>query len=155
MAAPSSYTEQTLAEYMHGVLGNDEMARALSWSVAEGDYGDAVDETLLAYGVDDISEISGRNNIRKLRTLARRELWRLVMQRTAGMHDTTAGVEAGGEEFSQIHAHARKMYDIADGEAQPYDSAVDYAMGKTAVRYTGDHYRHTDDESNEWSRVDS
>lgn len=118
MPAPTAYTEQELADYMHGVLGNDEMARALNWSVDDGDYEDAVDETLLAYGVDDVATVTGRNNIRKLRAYARRELWRTVMQRTVGKHDTQAAVEGGGESHSQIHAHARKMFRMAEDEVQ-------------------------------------
>lgn len=85
MAYPASYTEQSLAEYMHATLG--AMATRLGWTVDDGDYTEAVNEAVAAYGTDDISGISGRDNLRKLRALARREVWRLVVQSLAAYYE--------------------------------------------------------------------
>ena len=62
MAAPTSYNEAELKDYMDTMLG--ATATVLTWTVAGGQYDEAVNETLLAYGVDDIDEIIGRANIR-------------------------------------------------------------------------------------------
>ena len=60
MAAPTSYTEETLATFMHTKLG--KIASALGYAAASS-YSEEVSDTLLAYGTDDISTISGPANI--------------------------------------------------------------------------------------------
>lgn len=122
MPIPTVYTELQLAEYMHQVLGDDEVARDLGWSVVEGDYDEAVEETMLALGVDDLAGVTGLANIRLLRAVARRELWRLVMQRTA--HKTDTNTEGGNEAHSQIHTHARAMFQIAAAAVVEIEAVV-------------------------------
>ncbi len=111
MPTPTSYDEQALADFMHDVLGADEVARDLNWSVPEGDYDEAVTETMLALGVESLGDVSGLENIRRLRAIARREVWRTVMQRTA--HKTDTNTEGGNEAHSQLHTHARRMFEMA------------------------------------------
>lgn len=115
MAAPTSYTEDQLAKYMHDVLGDDELAAALDWRVEHDDYEEAVNESLLVYGVDSIDDITGRANIRKLRAIARAEVWRLVMSKTAGDYDVK--LDSDSYSRSQLHKHAKAMYEHANSEA--------------------------------------
>lgn len=111
MELPSVYDATNLANFMHGVLGEDDAARDLNWSVAQGDYDEPVVETMLAYGVDDLGSVTGLENIRRLRAIARRELWRTVMQRT--VYKTDTNTEGGNEAHSQLHRHARQMFEMA------------------------------------------
>lgn len=105
---PSSYTADTLGRFMHSILGNDEVGKALNWD-PELDYEEAVIEAAYAYGTDDISSVSGMASVRKLRAIARVEVWRSVMERTAGDYD----LKIEGESFSrsQFHDHAQAMLD--------------------------------------------
>lgn len=119
MTLPTGYAdEDALATYMDGVLGTDaDFAQQLNWSVAGGDYNEAVYETMFAYGTDDLSSISGMSNIRYLRALARRELWQLVMQRTGDRVDSGGAVEGGGVSNSQLYQHAKEQYRLAEAAA--------------------------------------
>lgn len=110
MTVPASYTEQELKEYMAATLG-EKAAKLLDWTVAEGHYDEAATETAFAYGVDDVAEVSGRENIRRLRAIARRELWRSVMQRT--MHLRDSNTETGNDAHSQIYRHATEQFELA------------------------------------------
>ena len=56
MAIPAGYTEATLKEYMHTVLG--PVATTLGWTVADGDYDEAANEAVAAYGVDDVAAVA-------------------------------------------------------------------------------------------------
>lgn len=88
MATPTSYTEESLATYMHDVAGG--IATVLGWTVAGNSYAEPVNETLFAYGTDDIGTVSGPVNLRKLRALARREMWRQAVATFAGWVDYSA-----------------------------------------------------------------
>lgn len=125
MAIPSSYTEQQLAQYMADLIGTD-LGERLNWTVAGGDFDEAVNAALLLYGVDDISTISGRANIHKLRVAARVEVWRLVMQATAHYHAFTTEL-GGSHSLDQIHQQARDMFNDA------LSQAVELGVSTTAL----------------------
>lgn len=116
MSAPTSYTEATLATYMHSVLG--DVATTMGWSAGTASYGEAVNETLLAYGVDSISSISGRDGIAKLRALARVEAWRQVISNTAGGYDFSA--DGASYSRSQMHEQALASMRVAEADAMQY-----------------------------------
>lgn len=119
MAAPTSYTEATLKTYMNDVLG--ATATVLEWTIGNGNYDEAVDETLLAYGVDAISEITGRANIRKLRVIAVREVWWAVLSEIA--MDYTVRDERQTLERSQAYEQAKQNFAIASSNALRYDDS--------------------------------
>lgn len=125
MAAPSSYTEETFRAYLDTALG--AVADVLGWTTGAGDYDEAVNETLLAYGVDDITSVRGRDNIRALRALGRAEIWRAVVAETASDFDFRA--DGGDYKRSQIHTQAVEALRRAEDEAALYDDryAVDVA----------------------------
>jgi len=146
MALPASYTETSLATYMHTLLG--PVALTLGWSVAAGSYDEPVNEALGAYGVDDIADVTGRANIVKLRVLARREVWRAVVQATASHYDVNA--DGSSRHRSQIQAQAREALALAEIDALPYDAA--YAARVTPVHHgrygdERDPYEPPDDET--------
>ena len=121
MPAPHTYTEHTLARYMHSLLG--EAAQILGWSVGEdseaaGDYAEAVNETLLSLEVAEISEVPG-GDVKKLRALARREVWRSVVGATASYYDTTT--DDMSNKRSQVNVQARAAYTEAAAEAKRYE----------------------------------
>jgi hypothetical protein len=117
MAAPAAYSEATLKGLMHAMLG--AVADSLGWSVAGGSYDEALNETLLAYGTDDVATVVGRENLLELRALARREVWRAVMAETSGDYDFQD--EAGRNNRSQVFAMASKNYAQAAADALVYD----------------------------------
>ena len=118
MAAPSSYTETTLKTYMHAVLG--EVATTLEWTVVGEDYDEVLNETLLAYDTDDVTSITGRSNLLKLRTLSRREVWRAVMGEVSGDYDFED--EAGNNKRSQVYRQAQGMFAQAAVDSMVYDA---------------------------------
>jgi len=128
MAAPTSYTETTFKEYLHIVLG--AMAAGLGWTVGGGDYDEVVNETLLAYAVDDIAAAT---DIRKLRALGRYELWRAVVAEVAGDYDYRA--DGGDYKRSQVHKQAMAQLARAEEDALEYDSTYAVQVGTLTCDY--------------------
>lgn len=141
MSAPTSYTEATLASYMHSVLG--DVATALGWAAGTASYGEAVNEALLVYGVDSISSVSGRDNIAKLRALARVEAWRQVAAYTAGGYDFTA--DGASYQRSQMHAQAMASMRTAEADAMQY-GGYGYEAIFQNLEHVHDPYAYLDDD---------
>jgi hypothetical protein len=76
MAAPTSYSETSFKQYLLYAIG--AVATSLGWTFSTNQVAEALNETLLCYGEDDIAAITGAANLLKLRTLGRREIWRAV-----------------------------------------------------------------------------
>jgi len=114
---------------MHTVLG--AVATTLEWAVDDGDYDEILNETLFAYDTDDAANVSGRSNLLKLRTLARREVWRAVMGEVSGDYDFKD--EAGDNKRSQVYRQARGMFEQAAGEAMGYDP--NYLVEQDTIDY--------------------
>ena len=120
MAVPTSYTEEGLALF----LFNDPQMRPI-WDTigvtedtAEVDLGEIVIDTLIAMGVEAISEVSGLANIGKLRTLARYTAWVTI----CGNFAIDINYSADGESFSrdQLFSHAQAMLTLWEGNASSY-----------------------------------
>lgn len=139
MAVPTAYTDETLKTYMHAELR--EVGTALGWTVAAGSYDEALNETLLACGV---SSAASATDIRKVRALARREVWRAVVAATAGDYDFSK--EGASHSRSQAHAQARAMVKQAELEAAQYDTSSVYAVRKKSTHYADPYQRMTVDE---------
>ena len=140
MAAPSSYSETELATFMHTLLGR--VATALGWSVGGGDYGEAVNDALLAGGWSSISEVSSAAAIQKLRALARVAVWRWVVPATAAHIDIKSGPTE--MDWSQLHAQARTALALAEADALAY--SAEYAVQVDGVQYVNDPYQYWPDE---------
>lgn len=141
MPAPTAYTEESLAEYMHTALG--PVASALKYSVEGESYAEAVNEALLAFPVDDIADVSGRDNIRKLRMLALFFAWKMVAAHTAGDFDYSA--DNAGFSRSQVHAQAKASMEALRTDLLEFDPA--YAVTVTTVTHRHDPYTHLEDEA--------
>jgi hypothetical protein len=141
MAAPSSYTETTLAEFMQSIL--QDVATTMGWTAAPDDYQEAINETLLMMGVDSIAAVSGRENIKKLRVYARVEVWRQVMAATSGDYDFSA--DGGSYKRSQVHEQAKANYALALQDAMAY-GLDGYQVTIDTVRYVHDPYQYVEDE---------
>lgn len=114
MPIPTSYTEKTLAEYMHVALGKTAKALELHFDPnGPGDYVEAVNDALLEYGTDDISTITGLDAIRKLRMIAVACAWQYVVNNFAALYDFSA--DGGRYDRSQMFDNAKKMYETAAG----------------------------------------
>lgn len=154
MSVPTSYTETTLKEYMHAVIGN--MASALSFTVAGGSYDEALNDALFGYGQTDITQVSGSDNIQLLRAYARYYAWRLVAFNTAGEFDYTHADSGATYKRSQMHKQAKDMMQeaLTDIEALGGD-VVGYSVSVYGVQYTDDLYTAdaVGDTDNEWGRL--
>lgn len=122
--------------YMIDVL--KEVADLLGWTSATSDLQEAVNETLLAYGVDNISEISGRENIRRLRAFARYQAWNAVVNATAGYYNFSA--DNGRFDRSQINAQARENLKSAESDLLTFTDQ--YRVGVDTLNYKNDPYQY-------------
>jgi hypothetical protein len=132
MPAPSVYTEAELAAYMHSVLG--AVAAALGYT-APGSYQEAVNETLLAYGVDDIADAT---DIRKLRMLARVQAWQLAANDTAGDMD----FKAGSTSFSRSQVHEQVLKNLSEAQVDALCFDPSYQVESGSLDWIHDPYQY-------------
>jgi len=140
MAAPTVYTEKTLADFMHALLG--PAAGILGYAVGTADagsYQEAVNSTLLAYGAQSIAQAV---DIESLRALARVEVFRMAVGGLAALYDFSA--ENGSYQRSQMLAGARANLQAAELAALPYDPA--YRVRVTRQAPVNDPYRYVADD---------
>lgn len=136
MPAPTSYTEEEFATYLHQSLGHT--AEALGWSTAGNDYDLIVEETLLAMGVSDIDEVT---DIRQIRALGQLHLWQAVANAVAGDYDFSA--DGASYSRSQLIQHAQQRLESARTAAMEWDPAYSAVVGE--VTYHRDPYADHDD----------
>ena len=102
MAAPSLYTEGTLAAFIHsGIL--KAVAGVLGWTVAGGSYAEIVNEAVLSY-FDGAGDLASATDIRRLRAIARVEAWRAVFEEKVGDYD----YDQKDDSFSRERKAARR-----------------------------------------------
>lgn len=145
MAIPASYTEKSLAEFMHVSLGKTAKALAINFAPdGPGDYAEAVNDALLAYGTQDIASISGVAAIMKIRALARVYAWQYVVSNFAALVDFSA--DGGQYSRSQMFKQAKESLELAQTQALAYDPA--YQVNVVAIDHTQDPYQYRpEDES--------
>lgn len=139
MPVPASYTEETLAAFLHASIGGT--AEALGWSVVAGSYDLPVTRALMDYGESDISAITGLANLAKLQALALVRVWESVVMSTAADFDFK--VDGGQYNRSQIHNQAKQALATAKAAAMPYDPAWSVQVG--AISYPDDPYKHREE----------
>jgi len=138
MAFPTGYTELTLGQFMFKTLG--DVATVLEISEPTEDANaleEAVYETLLNYGTNDISTISGLSNIKKLRVLAKVQAWQFAVDNLAAQHKFSA--DGASFELQQVYDQAKKNLESARADAYAYDPAYRVTIGK--VRHERDPYQ--------------
>jgi hypothetical protein len=133
VAIPASYTELSLAEYMVTVTRN--VAAALGWT--SDDFLEAVNDTLTAYGE---SAIDDATDVTKLRTLAKVEAWRAVVDGTAADIEFTA--DGSSFKRNQMHAHAVAAMERAESAATAAGYGDTYAPAITlgTIYHSSDPY---------------
>ena len=154
MAAPISYTEELFKAYLHGRLGS--LSDVLKWNVADGNYDEAVNDALLAYGTDDITTINTAANVNLLRAYGRYFLWKSVAEATVNKMDYTHADSGATYKHSQIHSQAKGMMAIAAGDIAALGGDISgYEVTAYEIQYTDDLYTALDvsiNAANEWSR---
>jgi len=136
MAVPTAYTEDEFAGFLHGELG--DVAAALDWSVASGDYDEIINETLISYDADDIADV---DEIGRLRALGRVALWKAALYSLAARYDFEA--DGGRYDRSQMHDMAKRNLMMAEDDALRY--ADWYVIEHTAIQYD-DPYTYDEEE---------
>lgn len=129
MAIPTSYSEETLKAFMLAALSN--LGATLGLTAASFD--EAVNDTLLAYGVSDIAQAT---DMAKLRGLAKVAAWQVAVAASAGDYDFSA--DGGNYRRSQLHEQARKGLAAAEADAALYGGDNQASIG---VMAWGDPYR--------------
>lgn len=85
MPLPTQYSEAVFADYLASVL--DEVGSVLGWDAGSVQVIEAVNDALLDLGVTDIALATTARQIRGLRALGRRAIWRGVVQAVAAKYD--------------------------------------------------------------------
>lgn len=116
MAVSTTYTEVELKEYMHTVLG--EVATVLDFSTATS-YDESFNEVMYAFDEADVGNVSGIDDMRKLRALARREAWRTAMSEVTPRYD----FESVGQTLkrNQFYDNVRRNFQQAIADCLNYD----------------------------------
>lgn len=135
MPPPLVYSESIFADYLASVL--DKLADALGWDASDPRVQEAVTDALLEYGESTISAITGGTNIRRLRALGRRAIWRAVVQATAGDYTMTDNGQT--LERAQMQAQALKALELAEYECIEFSPT--YVASVLAISRPHDPYR--------------
>jgi hypothetical protein len=145
MALPASYTEQTIAQYMHNTLG--QTATLLGWADPAGGvvspYDEAVNDALLLYGV---SNISTATDIAKLRAAARLAIWRRVVDWSYGFFDFATD----GQRFDLGELRELALKRLAKAEQEAAGEGIDVGnappVQMASIFYSNDPYIVVDDD---------
>ena len=146
MAIQTSMTEQEVKEYMEDVLG--DTAPKMGWSVGGHDFDEPANEVLYSLDQADFSFVSTQADVKKVRAVARVEVWRFAMFSTA--HETihsTGAPGTGQTSRSVIHQHCKEMFQQAKShytELFPEDQP-DVEVTRWAVTYDGDYYANAEE----------
>jgi len=141
MVLPGSYTEKTLAVYMHGVLGPLAGVLGLAVGAADaGSYAEAVNAVLLAYS--GVAQVSEALDLERLRGLACVEAWQLACNGLAAAYDF--GAEGGTYQRSQMLAAAQSRLLAAQSAALVFDRQ--YVVQVTRMKAVHDPYRYVPDD---------
>jgi hypothetical protein len=119
MPAPAVYSESVFADYLASQI--QQVAAVLGWDAGSTQVTEAVNDALLDLGGTSIAAVS---DIRGLRALGRRAIWRAVVQATSGFYAFT---DVSQQQFSrqQVNAQAVAMLKIADADCQQLGLGAD------------------------------
>lgn len=139
MAVPTAYDETDLAQFMLTTLG--EIAGTLGWGLATPILDEAVNDTLLAYGVSTAADAA---NIPKVRAYARRSAWQMAVASLSARFD----FETDGQKFSRNQMVKAAQIALAKAEAEVadnYETLTAPEVGVTNLRWVHDPYGTIDD----------
>lgn len=138
MSIPVYATREELSLYMADVVGAG-ISGTLGWTAPDS-YDEAVISTLIAYG--NVTNVSEAIDIPKLRAVARMEVWRAVMEQTAGFYDITMpdGIRAVR---SGIFTQATAAFKQAQKDAMRFGVSA-LRVERTPIRYINPFTLHKD-----------
>jgi hypothetical protein len=131
VAVPTSYTESQLKAFMITALGR--IATVIDWDADTDQVAEAVNDTLLAYGVDDIADAT---DIVKLRALSRYSVLQAAHAWLAT--DFRFSADGGSYDRQQVFDHVGSLLDTAHSEAFAY--LPRYTVKASTVGYPADPY---------------
>ena len=124
MAPPLTYDEAAFKTYL--VLKLGEVGTILAWTTATAQIGEAVSDTLLAYGVADLAGVVTPTGIAKLRALGAVMVWRAAVLSLSARFDFTDA--EGSYKRSQAYDMALRSLALAESDA------AQWGIGTAAVR---------------------
>jgi hypothetical protein len=136
MPPPSSYTEAELKTFIVTTLG--EVGTILGWTTATTLVTEAVNDTLLALGVSDISSVSGATAIQQLRAMAAVSAWRAALGSLAARYDFADGDQ--DRKRSQVHKMILESLSLAESNAAAVGVGVAGTIPRQSLVYTEDPY---------------
>jgi hypothetical protein len=129
---PSNYTEDMLKSYMVGRVKS--IADLLGMTIE--DFAESVNDVLVAYGVNDISEAT---DITKLRALAHYQAWVLIAEIATGEYQFSA--DGGSFNRKQIYDNAVATLERLRITYAPYLPSVEEEMVEHRIEVgTTTHY---------------
>jgi len=142
VAVPTSYTEASFSRYLLTSL--DQVGVTLGWDVTDLVVNEAVYDALFDYGETDITAISGAPNLRRIRALGRRAIWRAVVQATSDYYSITDNGQR--LERQQVNAQARQSLTLAEQDCIAIGAASEYGVTVHAIVRPHDPYAVLDDD---------
>lgn len=112
MAVPARYTDTALAQYMLNVL-TPEVYTCFDWGI--DDFTEEIADTLLAYGVEVVADMT---DIKRCRLLATFFAWRKAYRASSKYINNS--VERDFRSQSQIWEHIQAQYGEAKAAADPH-----------------------------------
>lgn len=132
MPVPTGYSEASLQVYMLAATGN--LGTVLGLTIS--DFVEAVTDTLIAYGEEDIADAT---EIGKLRALAKVAAWQVAVAKSSGYMKFQA--DGGSFEAQQIHAQALAGLALAETMAATYTGGmVGYEVTTATFHHANDPY---------------
>lgn len=122
MPAPAVYSEILFADYLTGQI--QQVAAALGWDAGSAQVREAVNDALLDL---DKTDIASATDIRGLRALGRRAIWRAVVQATTSNYSFT---DVAQQKFDrqQVNTQAQAMLKIAEADCQALGVGTDSSV---------------------------
>lgn len=134
MPPPTTYSEAILADYLASALG--DLADVLGWTAGSPQVQEAVTDALLEMGVTAIALVATPLQIRGLRALGRRAIWRAAVQATSAKYDF--GDSDARFTRSQMHSQALESLKMAETDCLRWDP--DYSASIIGVKRPSDPY---------------
>ncbi len=132
MPVPTAYTEESFTQYLTTLLERAGLNVMLAW--VDEHVKEIIIDTLLAYGVNDVTEAT---DVGKLRALGALKLWEAVAEAaTLEINYTADGATMNRE---VIYQHAVGQVVQARIKALPYTD--DWQVGNSSVGHADDPYR--------------
>lgn len=121
MAVPTTYTEESLSQYMIHTLG--EIAGVLNIT-STVDWPEDVNEALVMYGASDVSEVE---DIPKIRACARFAAWRKALASLTARYNFMSDQQKF--ERSEMAKMARLQLNMAEADAAAYGVIAGQVVG--------------------------